>query len=297
MRLRWSSNESLRLNAYRLMSERGYLKRVANAGSKLARWHHYVEQLGRPGPLLSNDPMVQPRIFPVMEGLHTPPWRDSNQHPASAILEKAVASIRREIEAVNSSQHLNYTGSILAGGQWTVMPIFVFGEQMSPLLFSKNLFPETTRVLRNLPDACTALPLADIIFSAHAPQARLVPHCSWDPFRLRLHLGLRVPKNCGIRVGNESREWQEGKVLAFHDACEHETWNDSDETRIVLIVDVWHPDLTLIEREAILACFRKKEIRTALMRIRIPPAIQPILSRTFAQMDSSDPLVAEYWDN
>jgi len=291
-----SQDEAIRLRAYRLMSERGYLKRVAKAGSELARWRHYIEQLGRPGTLPPTDPLVQPRIFPRMEGLQTPPWRDSNQISASAILEKAAATIRREIETVEGSQHFNYTGGILGSGQWSVMPIFVFGEETGPLVFSKTLFPKTTQTIRSLPDVCDTFPLADIIFSAHAPKTRLVPHFSWDPFRLRLHLGIRCPKNCGIRVGSESRKWQEGKVLAFHDSCEHRTWNDSDETRVVLIVDVWHPDLTLIEREAILACFRKKEIRSALMRSRAPLALQPILDRKFAELDTSDPLVAEYWE-
>lgn len=42
---------------------------------------------------------------------------------------------------------------------------------------------------------------------------------------------------------------EEGKCLVFDDSFEHEAWNDdSDHSRIVLIVDVWHPDLTPEER-------------------------------------------------
>jgi aspartyl/asparaginyl beta-hydroxylase (cupin superfamily) len=74
----------------------------------------------------------------------------------------------------------------------------------------------------------------------HLPHTHLLHRCSWDPLRLRLHPGLQVPANCRLRVGNESRHWQPGKVLMFHVACEHETWNDSDQRRVVLIVDLWH---------------------------------------------------------
>jgi hypothetical protein len=286
----------MRLMVHRVMVRRGYLRNVANAGSKLARWHHYLEQLGRPGPMPFTDPLVQPRIFPNMDGLTMPAWRDPSDVPAAAVLENAAATIGRELAAVDESQRMDYPNPIVEGGQWTVLPLFVFGEQAASLMFGRNPFPETTDIVQNLPDACVGLPLADTIFSAHTPHTHLVPHCSWDPFRLRLHLGLRVPENCRIRVGDEIRHWHPGKVLAFHDACEHETWNDSEQPRIVLIVDLWHPDLTAQEREAILAGFRKKEIRGALMRSRMPLALQTAFSRKFAQSEAQDPMIPKYWD-
>ena len=84
-------------------------------------------------------------------------------------------------------------------------------------------------------------------------------------------------------------------MLAFHDSFEHETWNGSDLTRTVLIVDLWHPGLTEIERRAILACFRKKEIRGALMRTRAPVGMQPAFYRKFAETERRDSLIAEFW--
>jgi hypothetical protein len=239
--------------------------------------------------------MEQPTIFPTMEGLHTSPWEDPERVAASSILEKSFATIRSEIEALNAS-FIPYHGFAVTAGLWTVMPVFAFGEEAGTFLFPQNPFPETARIIRSLPEVCSTLPLADAIFSAHAPRTHLDPHCSWDPFRLRLHLGIRVPEGCRIRVGAESRAWREGKVLAFHDSFEHETWNESDATRIVLIVDLWHPGLTLTERRAILACFRKKEIRGALMMTRAPVAMQPAIHKRFAETELRDPLVAEFWE-
>ena len=40
------------------------------------------------------------------------------------------------------------------------------------------------------------------------------------------------------------RHWEEGKVLVFDDSFEHEAWNDSEAPRVVLIFDIWHPDLS-----------------------------------------------------
>jgi aspartate beta-hydroxylase len=37
----------------------------------------------------------------------------------------------------------------------------------------------------------------------------------------------------------------------FDDSFEHEAWNEGAGERIVLIVDIWHPDLTPSERWAL----------------------------------------------
>ncbi len=50
-----------------------------------------------------------------------------------------------------------------------------------------------------------------------------------------------APTVCGIRVGNDVRHWTEGKSLVFDDVYEHEAWNDTDGTRVVLFVDFKRP--------------------------------------------------------
>ena len=46
-----------------------------------------------------------------------------------------------------------------------------------------------------------------------------------------------------MRVGEEVRGWAAGKCLIFDDSFEHEVWHDGDAERIVLICDLWHPQL------------------------------------------------------
>ena len=85
-------------------------------------------------------------------------------------------------------------------------------------------------------------------FSLLAPKTHIKRHCGPTNTRLRLHLGLVVPDGCRIRVGDETRTWAEGECLLFDDSFEHEVWNDNHtEERLVLIVDVWHPDLATDE--------------------------------------------------
>jgi aspartate beta-hydroxylase len=60
-----------------------------------------------------------------------------------------------------------------------------------------------------------------------------------------------VPDNCAIHVGGEERVWHEGECFTFDDTFEHEAWNRSDSTRVVMLLDVWNPHLTEVEREAV----------------------------------------------
>ena len=46
-----------------------------------------------------------------------------------------------------------------------------------------------------------------------------------------------------------------GKLLIFDDTIEHEAWDDSADDRVVLIFDVWRPELTELEKEELTALF------------------------------------------
>lgn len=90
-----------------------------------------------------------------------------------------------------------------------------------------------------------------VLFSKLKPGARIDPHTGLLNCRLICHLPLVVPAGCGLRVGDERRNVVRGEVWAFDDSINHEAWNNSADDRIVLIFDVWHPDLTEQERRDI----------------------------------------------
>jgi beta-hydroxylase len=61
---------------------------------------------------------------------------------------------------------------------------------------------------------------------------------------LRLHLGLIVPEprdRMAIRVGDRQCHWEEGRAIIFDDAYQHEAWNRTAHTRVVLFVDFVKP--------------------------------------------------------
>ncbi len=94
-----------------------------------------------------------------------------------------------------------------------------------------------------------------VMFSLLRAGARIAPHTGTHNARLICHLPLIVPPDCGFRVGNQVRQWEEGKLLIFDDTIEHEAWNDSNQDRVVLIFDIWRPELSAQEREEIAAFF------------------------------------------
>jgi aspartyl/asparaginyl beta-hydroxylase (cupin superfamily) len=64
-----------------------------------------------------------------------------------------------------------------------------------------------------------------------------------------------VPGNCQFRVGNDVRYWEEGKAWVFDDTMQHEARNASDKLRVILIFDIWRPELSREERELVAALF------------------------------------------
>lgn len=104
-------------------------------------------------------------------------------------------------------------------------------------------------------------PFGFTFFSTLHGKSYIKPHTGPMNLRLRIHLPLIVPKNtepdafsskpqtkCGIRVGNQIRSWKEGKAVVLDDSYEHEVWNETDDFRVILLIDVWHPDVRTEER-------------------------------------------------
>lgn len=96
----------------------------------------------------------------------------------------------------------------------------------------------------------------NLMFSLLAPRTHIPAHHGVANFRLVVHLPLIVPPLCRFRVGSETRPWVAGEPWIFDDTIEHEAWNDSDQLRVVLIGDVWRPELDATDRAIIRDFFR-----------------------------------------
>ncbi|HEY6644736.1 aspartyl/asparaginyl beta-hydroxylase domain-containing protein [Povalibacter sp.] len=115
--------------------------------------------------------------------------------------------------------------------------------------------PRTMAALRNVPLACVPNRSPSVLFSLLKPGAHIPPHNGLVNTRLICHVPLIVPGSCRLRVGNDTRVWKDGEAWLFDDTVEHEAWNDSDQTRVILLFDVWRPELTVEERNLVTALF------------------------------------------
>ncbi|MGH0162979.1 UNVERIFIED_CONTAM: hypothetical protein FKN15_061168 [Acipenser sinensis] len=111
--------------------------------------------------------------------------------------------------------------------------------------------PKTCALLERFSEA-TGCKRGQIKYSVMQPGTHIWPHTGPTNCRLRMHLGLVIPsEGCRIRCANDTRSWEEGKVLIFDDSFEHEVWQDADSYRLIFIVDVWHPELTPHQRRTL----------------------------------------------
>jgi aspartyl/asparaginyl beta-hydroxylase (cupin superfamily) len=112
--------------------------------------------------------------------------------------------------------------------------------------------PATMAALDDAPLCRIPARTPSVLFSLLRPGAHIPPHHGFTNARYICHLPLIVPEGCGMRVGGETRPWIEGQACVFDDSIEHEAWNrNADQLRVVLIFDIWRPELTEAERKMV----------------------------------------------
>ena len=119
-----------------------------------------------------------------------------------------------------------------------------------------DLCPITTATLNERAPLCRIVSRAPTpMFSLLAAGKRIPPHHGMINTRFICHLPLIVPGEGALRVGPLQKSWEVGKLMMFDDSVEHEAWNNAAKDRLVLIFDIWRPELEEVEREQIQALF------------------------------------------
>ena len=99
--------------------------------------------------------------------------------------------------------------------------------------------------LCSLPLCCDCC-LARAYFSTLKAGATIAPHHGRSNVKLRMQLPLLMGSDgyCELTVGGESRRYSAGKLLLFDDSFLHSVVSHSGTDRIVLLCDLWHPQLS-----------------------------------------------------
>ncbi|TRL35927.1 aspartyl/asparaginyl beta-hydroxylase domain-containing protein [Rhizobium straminoryzae] len=175
--------------------------------------------------------------------LGNPPVYDNATFPWAAEVEKAYPAIRAELDQIlkrkdelPSFQDISTdVKTISTDNNWKTFFLLGFGVKSEQNI---KACPETWKAMQKIPGLTT------VMFSIFEPGKHLPAHRGPYNGVLRLHLGMIVPPQrdkIAIRVKDQICHWDEGKVLIFDDAYEHEAWNHSDQTRVVLFVDFVKP--------------------------------------------------------
>ncbi len=189
---------------------------------------------------------LQPRINAIVAraskiGNH--PFYETRDFPWIAAFEREWETIRAE--AANVLQDLSTVPPlaeispdhrrIAPAGKWRSYFLFGYGYRVEA---NCNACPRTAELLKTVPGLNSAL------FSVLVPGTHIPAHTGVTKAILTCHLGLQVPEkaaNCRMRVGDEHVTWQEGRAFVFDDMYNHEVHNDTDDTRIVLLVQFRRP--------------------------------------------------------
>jgi aspartyl/asparaginyl beta-hydroxylase (cupin superfamily) len=191
-------------------------------------------------------------------------FHDRSAFPQLELLDAATDTIRHEFDALMRAEaaelvpYIQYREHVpLAqwkelnnSREWSAVHLLQNGERVEA---NARHCPKTLQVIAKLDQPHIRGASPNAMFSLLAPRTRIPPHTGVANTRLVCHLPLIVPPNCGFRVGASTREWQVGESFVFDDTIEHEAWNDSDELRVLLIVDLWQPSLTREERATVTA--------------------------------------------
>jgi aspartate beta-hydroxylase len=220
----------------------------------LLRVQRWVESLfaalraGAQPARLPKDPLQRPRLL-YLDGIEDAPWFDPAGFTAIARMEAAFSAIHDELRPDLDPQQADGFAAYfpeVPNAAWRVRKFFANGERI-PRTFQR--YPTLGRILDS-PDLPSDIGECQV--SSLAPGGHIQPHYGPINGILVGHLAVRIPVgDCKIRVGSTTRGWEAGKCFVFDDTFEHEAWNRTGEVRYVVLFNLWHPDLTLVERDVI----------------------------------------------
>lgn len=192
-----------------------------------------------------------------------PFWEPDDHALLSSISNKLIASqdiIKNEYlkanQATELAEEINTGKGFLEEKSWLNIRLGNLGNYTKK---AKELFPETIALLE---------PFGQRIFSAEfiimEPGTTLPPHTDATNAYLVGHLGLVVPDACGYQVKDCVKTFSQGDLVFFDQSFVHSAWNNGDTRRVNLLLTLFHPEISDLETEIILAFIKKLQVRALI---------------------------------
>lgn len=195
-----------------------------------------------------------------VRGLQASPWHDPSEHAWARALAAEWETPARELRASldpAQADKLRQRGyrvwapaareeGAAYGEDWRTLVLMDRGSWDEA---NAAMFPETVELIKR-----AGVPAQEVFFAKQPAGTGIAPHTDGCNFVMTSHLGLDVPhedERCWMRVGKDKRPWANGGILMCDTSFEHETYNDAETDRYVLLIRHWHHDLTKTERKAL----------------------------------------------
>ena len=156
-------------------------------------------------------------------------------------------------------------------GEWAQFELYRQGQKSER---NCKKAPITCKLVSSIPQVASNR-RGQVKFSVMASGTHVHAHSGPTNCRLRVHLGLKIPIDeqkgeqpgssvssrgktfaedaTKLRVADRYLKWGDGEIFIFDDSFDHEVWhyNRQQESRVVLILDLWHPDLNAYQRQTL----------------------------------------------
>lgn len=205
-----------------------------------------------------------PEVFRLL-GTKSRSWWFENEYfkDDKSLLETSFEFIFNELKNLFENEKAQWLLNDTPNGRWHVCHLI---NQGCPIIANCKLCPVTFNVVSSLPSVMKNNVFSNVAFSVIEPGTFITEHYGPTNVRSRCHLGLITPPGCKLTVNGEVRAWNHGKCLIFDDSFLHSVkYSNKDKgitedngIRAVLMVDLWNPDVTPDEKEAIDFIFAPK---------------------------------------
>lgn len=208
--------------------------------------------------------LQQPSVF-YFPGLPQRRFWDPQDFPWLAVMLDLLPAMQAELAAVLEADDEGFTpyvhrtahrpapnNPLLDSQDWGA---FHFWRDGAVVAEGAARSPATMAALEHAPMPRIPGRSPNAHWSRLKPGAHITPHTGMLNTRLICHIPILTAPLCTLRVGNETREWRDGVPLVFDDSIEHEARNAGTQQRVVLLFEVWRPEIGEADRAAISRVF------------------------------------------
>lgn len=209
--------------------------------------------------------LQQPSVF-YYPGLPQRRFYDPAEFPWLATMLDQVPAIQAELSAVIDAGDAGFdpyvrhdpnrpapANHLLGKSDWSAFHFWRDGQVVAE---NAARCPATMAALEHAPMPRIPGRSPNAHWSSLLPGTHIKPHTGMLNTRLICHIPVLTAPKCWLRVGSETRGWEPGVPLVFDDSIEHEARNEGDQRRVVLLFEIWRPEVPEEDRATIARIFQ-----------------------------------------